>query len=81
MLSRQDAVEYETTGPAVVCGGGLIYMLGTKVGLDFSITGAFINWEEQTARVTIGDTVVEGSTSVDGSGGAARFSLGLGYWF
>jgi len=82
MQSRKDAIEFDTTGSSIVLGAGLFYMFGEHLGLDCSFGAAFINWQEQTARITLPDqSVVEASTSVEGSGAAARFCLGLTWWF
>ncbi len=82
MTSRRNAVEFETRGSTVLLGAGMFYMFGEHLGLDVSFGAAFINWDEQIARVSDGQgNTIEAATSIEESGAAARFCLGLSWWF
>ncbi len=80
--SQTDQVEIDVTGPASLVGVGFFYKFGRHIGLDFSASAAFINWKEQVARIKPENgPVVEIETPVEGSGVAARFGFGVGWWF
>ncbi len=80
--SQEDAFHFETTGPGVTLGGGLLYFVSEHVGLDAALHLDFINWEKQTAEIEgpSGSTVVV-ETPIEEEGSAARFAFGLGWWF
>ncbi|MFN0152109.1 MAG: outer membrane beta-barrel protein [bacterium] len=80
--SQKDAFRFETTGPGVTLGGGLLYFVSEHVGLDAALHLDFINWEKRTAEIEgpTGSTVIV-ETPIEEEGGAARFAFGLGWWF
>jgi len=82
MKSRQDALDFETTGGGVVAGGGFYYFLANRFALDFGLRADFINWDEQTATLTFpNDSTATVETPVEGGGAAAQFHLGGSFWF
>lgn len=79
--SRVDDYEYETTGPGVVLGGGLLYFFNDTFALDLGVQGEFMNWERQRAtRDVAGGTEITLDTPVEEDGGAAKVLLGMSFW-
>lgn len=80
--SQQDRFRYETTGPGLVFGAGLLYFLGEHFALDFALRADLINWEESTAETVLPDGgTVQVSKPIEEEGSAAKFLFGAGWWF
>lgn len=80
LRSRQDALEWETTGPGILLGGGLFYFFGDTFALDFSLRGELVNWKKTraTLHTAAGDVTVE--TPVEEEGSAAKLLFGASWW-
>jgi hypothetical protein len=79
--SRVDEYDYETTGPGVVMGAGLMYFFNNTVAMDFGIQADFMNWDHQTATRNVaggGTEIID--TPVEEDGGAAKVLLGMSFW-
>jgi hypothetical protein len=80
--SRKDALRFETTGPGVVFGGGLLYFLGRHFGVDLGVRGNLISWEKSEAEARLSDgTTVAVERPIEEDGSAAQFALGATWWF
>lgn len=80
LAARQPAVDWTTTGPGVLFGGGIFYFVGDTFALDFSVRGEFVNWERTraTRRTESGTVTVE--TPIQEEGRAAKVLLGASWW-
>ncbi len=80
--SRQDAFDFETTGPGFVVGAGIVYFLSEHFALDFALRGDLINWDTQKATVTFPNgSRATAETPVEGDGAAGKFLFGVSVWF
>ena len=79
--SQQGGFTYETEGSGASFGGGLHYFLNSYVSVHSSARFEAVNWE--TLRVTLdtGVGTIGAVAPAEASGGAAKFTLGLGFWF
>ena len=75
--STLDDFTYSMEGPGASFGAGLYYHFTPYVSLHSSVRIEAVNWE--TAKVSVGAVEIE--VPVDESGSAAKFTLGLGFWF
>jgi hypothetical protein len=80
LRSRRDALDWETTGPGILLGGGLLYFFGDTFALDFSVRGEFVNWEKtrSTWHTGVGDITAE--IPIEEEGSAAKFLVGASWW-
>ncbi|MGQ0722486.1 MAG: outer membrane beta-barrel protein [Candidatus Eiseniibacteriota bacterium] len=82
MRSRRDDLDFETTGPGVVLGAGLVYFAGERFAFDFEVRGDFINWDEATATLTQpGGSQIQIDVPIEEEGSAAKFLFGVNWWF
>ncbi|MFN8178046.1 MAG: outer membrane beta-barrel protein [bacterium] len=73
--------DYETTGPGVTLGGGLMYFFANTFAIDLGLRADFINWDRRTATRTAGDgSQVTVETPVKDDGGAGSVHLGVSWW-
>jgi hypothetical protein len=79
--SRVDEYHYETTGPGIVAGTGLLYFFNETVALDVGVQADFTNWDRQRAtRDVAGGTEITLDTPVEEDGGAGKVLLGVSFW-
>jgi hypothetical protein len=80
LRSRKDALDWETTGPGILGGGGVLYFFGDTFALDFSVRGEFVNWEKTraTLHTPAGDFTAE--TPIEEKGTAAKILVGASWW-
>jgi opacity protein-like surface antigen len=84
MLARatEGALDFETRGPGVVFGGGLLYFPTPDFAVDFHARADFINWEEEenaVLEVAGGTTTVERPIEREGTG--VQLGFGISGWF
>lgn len=80
LRSRKDALDWETTGPGILFGGGILYFLGDTFALDFSVRGEFVNWEKTRATWHTGAGDITAETPIEEEGSAAKFLVGASWW-
>ncbi len=80
LTSRRDALDWETSGPGILFGGGLLYFCGDTFALDFSARAELVNWERTRAtwHLPAGDATAE--TPIEEEGSAAKILVGVSWW-
>ena len=80
--SADDEFTYRTDGPGTVLGVGMNYFLGKHFALDFSARGEWINFQSESAELTLpGGNTVTTEKPIEDSGFAGKFALGVVGWF
>ena len=81
--SRQGSLSYETTGPGIVFGGGLLWFATPRVSIDFMARADFVNWNKERATIDAGGGAGEETVSapIERDGFAGRLGVGAGWWF
>jgi Outer membrane protein beta-barrel domain len=79
--SQEDNFTYSAEGPGASLGGGLHYFFNPNVSLHSSVRFEAVNWDTVKLTVEGGSGDLEIEVPVDESGNAAKFTVGLGFWF
>lgn len=80
--SRDDPFTWETEGGGACFGVGLVYFVSRDFAFTFNARADAINWDKASGTVALpGGGTFTVDQPVDEGGLAAKFGVGMGWWF
>lgn len=79
--AKEEVFTYSTEGPGASFGAGLYYWFTPHVSLHSSVRLEAVNWDKTTYSIDTGIATIEAEVPVDDEGSAAKFTLGMAFWF